>query len=76
MSTAKSAWGVEVGSFAVKAVRLERQGSGVKITDFAIIPHSKVLSAPDVDADEIVRISLGQFVSQKAVDKTAAIARQ
>ena len=70
MSTAKSAWGVEVGSFAVKAVRLERQGSGVKITDFAIIPHSKVLSAPDVDADEIVRISLGQFVSQKAVDKT------
>jgi type IV pilus assembly protein PilM len=70
MTTAKSAWGVEVGSFAVKAVRLERQGSGVKVTDFAIIPHSKVLSAPDVDADEIVRISLGQFVSQKAVDKT------
>jgi len=40
------------------------------VTDFAVIPHSRVLSTPDVDADEVVRISLGQFVSQKAVDKT------
>ncbi|MEC8734592.1 MAG: pilus assembly protein PilM, partial [Planctomycetota bacterium] len=50
-------------------MRLERKGSGVKVTDFAVIPHSSVLSAPDVDADEVVRISLGQFVSQKIVDK-------
>ena len=70
MSNAKSAWGIEVGSFAVKAVRLERQGSEAKVTDFAVIPHSRVLSTPDVDVDEVVRISLGQFVHQKAVDKT------
>lgn len=70
MANAKSAWGVEVGSFAVKAVRLERDGAGAKVTDFAVIPHSRVLSTPDVDVDEVVRISLGQFVSQKAVDKT------
>lgn len=70
MANAKSAWGVEVGSFAVKAIRLERDGTGVRVTDFAVIPHSRVLSTPDVDADEVVRISLGQFVSQKAVDKT------
>ena len=36
----KSAWGVEIGSFGIKAVRLERKGSGVKVTDFAVIPHS------------------------------------
>ena len=70
MANAKSAWGVEVGSFAVKAVRLERSGSNVKITDYAVIPHSRVLSTPDVDLDEVIRISLGQFVHQKAVDKT------
>ena len=69
MANAKSAWGVEIGSFGIKAVRLERKGSGVKVTDFAVIPHSSVLSGPDVDADEVVRISLGQFVSQKIVDK-------
>lgn len=69
MANAKSAWGIEVGSFAVKAVRLERQGSEAKVTDFAVIPHNRVLSTPDVDIDEVVRISLGQFVHQKAVDK-------
>ena len=69
MANAKSAWGIEVGSFAVKAVRLERQGSEAKVTDFAVIPHNRVLSTPDVDLDEVVRISLGQFVHQKAVDK-------
>ena len=69
MANANSAWGVEIGSFGIKAIRLERKGSGVKVTDFAVIPHSSVLSGPDVDVDEVVRISLGQFVSQKIVDK-------
>ena len=69
MANANSAWGVEIGSFGIKAVRLERKGSGVKVTDFAVIPHSSVLSGPDVDVDEVVRMSLGQFVSQKIVDK-------
>lgn len=69
MANANSAWGVEIGSFGIKAIRLEKKGSGVKVTDFAVIPHSSVLSGPDVDVDEVVRISLGQFVSQKIVDK-------
>ena len=69
MANAKRAWGIEVGSFAIKAVRLERQGSEAKVTDFAVIPHNRVLSTPDVDLHEVVRISLGQFVHQKAVDK-------
>ena len=70
MANAKSAWGVEVGSFGIKAVRLERQGNEAKVTDFTVIPHSRVLSTPEVDADEVVRMSLGQFINSKAVDKT------
>lgn len=64
MAGAKSAWGIEIGSYALKALRLERDGEEVRVADFAFIPHKKVLSTPDLDADEMTRLALGQFVSQ------------
>ena len=68
MASPKAAWGIEVGSNAIKAVRLEREGDEVTVTDFAIIPHKKVLSTPDLDQDEMIRLGLGQFISQKAIE--------
>lgn len=65
MPASNSAWGIEVGSYAVKALRLERQGDGVSVTDFSYIPHKKVLSTPDLDREEMTRLSLGQFISQQ-----------
>ena len=65
MAVSNSAWGIEVGSYAVKALRLERSGDGVTVTDFAYIPHKKVLSTPDLDRDEMTRLSLGQFIAQQ-----------
>lgn len=65
MASSKAAWGIEVGAGAVKAIRLERSGSGVQVTDFAYIEHKKVLTTPDLDQNEVVRLSLGQLVSQK-----------
>ena len=69
MSNAKSAWGIEVGSFAAKAVRLERQGPK-RSRPISRSSRTAGCLTPDVDVDEVVRISLGQFVHQKAVDKT------
>lgn len=60
-----SAWGIEIGSYALKALRLERNGDDVTLADFACIPHKKVLSTPDVDADEMIRLAIGQFMSQQ-----------
>lgn len=60
-----SAWGIEIGSYALKAVRLERNGDDVTLADFAYIPHKKVLSTPDVDSDEMIRLAIGQFMSQQ-----------
>ena len=60
-----SAWGIEIGSYALKAVRLERNGDDVTLADFAYIPHKKVLSTPDVDGDEMIRLAIGQFMSQQ-----------
>jgi type IV pilus assembly protein PilM len=59
---------MEVGAAAIKAIRLERDGDRVTVTDFAVVPHKKVLSTPDVDQDDMTRLSLGQFISQKALE--------
>ncbi len=68
MARSKAAWGIEVGASAIKAIRLERDGDRVTVADFAVVPHKKVLATPDVDQDETVRLSLGQFISQKAIE--------
>jgi type IV pilus assembly protein PilM len=68
MATAKASWGLEVGAYGIKAIRLERDGDAARMTDFAFIPHKKVLTSPDLDQDEMIRLSLGQFVSQKSVE--------
>lgn len=65
MAATNSAWGIEVGAFAIKAVRLERQGEDVRVSDFVVIPHRKVLTTPDLQQDEMIRIGLGQLISEK-----------
>ncbi|MFN9133098.1 MAG: type IV pilus assembly protein PilM [Phycisphaerales bacterium] len=62
-------WGVELGAGAIKAVKLVRDGEGVKVVDFAILPHKKVLSMPEVDEKEAKRAALGAFVSQVDLNK-------
>jgi type IV pilus assembly protein PilM len=68
MAAPKAAWGIEIGAFAIKALRLERTGEDVRVVDFAVIPHKKVLTTPDLDQDEMVRLGLGQFISQKNLE--------
>ncbi len=68
MATPKAAWGIEIGAYAIKAIRLERSGDDVTVSDFAVIPHKKVLTTPDLDQDEMVRLGLGQFISQKTLE--------
>jgi len=63
-------WGVEVGAGAVKAVKLERTGDTVTVVDFAIIPHKRVLSTPDIDEREAKRLAIGQLVTQHDLRKT------
>ncbi|MDY7107984.1 MAG: type IV pilus assembly protein PilM, partial [Planctomycetota bacterium] len=68
MPTPKAAWGMEIGAHAIKAMRLEREGENVRVSDFAVIPHKKVLTTPDLDQEEMIRLSLGQFISQKSLE--------
>jgi type IV pilus assembly protein PilM len=73
MAKAQAAWGIEVGNAAVKAVRLEREGSGVRVADFVVIPHPKVLTTPDLNIEEMLRISLGAFMQQKSLEGAAVV---
>lgn len=65
MSSRNVCWGIEIGAGAIKALKLERDGSGAKVTDFLSIPHAKVLSTPDLDPSDAMRVALGTLVSQR-----------
>ena len=63
MEPSKVAWGIEVGEFALKAIRLALVGDTIHVTDFVVIPHQKVLSDPSVsDREGMIRVTLGAFV--------------
>jgi type IV pilus assembly protein PilM len=57
-------WGIEIGAAAIKAVKLEATGDGVRATDYAVIQHPKVLSEPGVNPADVLKVSLGQLVNQ------------
>ena len=52
-------WGIEIGAGAIKALKLVRDGQNVTVADFAVVPHAKVLSSPDVDQADAIRVALG-----------------
>ena len=49
MASSNTAWGIEIGQYAMKAIQLERVGDGVRVRDFVVIPHQKVLTTPGLD---------------------------
>jgi len=64
---AKIAWGIDIGSCTLKAVKIGQSGDGVELLDFAVIEHEKILSQPEVTPDEKNRIigdSLRKFFAE------------
>jgi type IV pilus assembly protein PilM len=64
MPASNVCWGIEVGSAAIKALRVERDGDALRVADFAVVPHKKVLSTPDLNRDDAIAVALGGFMSQ------------
>lgn len=69
MPSSNICWGIEVGAYAIKALKLEQTADGPKVVDFAIVPHKKVLSTPGLDQNDAIRVALGEFVAQYDVGK-------
>ncbi len=57
-------WGIEVGAGGVKALKVERDGDSLRVADFVVMPHKRVLSTPGIDKDEATRLALGSLMSQ------------
>src|SRR5262245_55982513 len=71
MPSSSVCWGIEIGAGAIKALKLEAaDGGDVRLLDFVIIPHKKVLSTPELDQNDAMRVALGALASQ--VDLTGA----
>lgn len=64
MGASNVCWGIEIGSGAIKAIKLIADGDELKVADFAVINHPKVLSTPELDQEDALRLSLGTLVSQ------------
>lgn len=77
MAASKTAWGIEIGQFAVKAILLERSGDEVRVRDFFYRKHKHVLCAPGMAEAQSGGLSkaalyLEQTLSQLAVEKQLA----
>ncbi|MEO1008096.1 MAG: type IV pilus assembly protein PilM [Planctomycetota bacterium] len=69
MANSNACWGIEVGAGGIKAVKLVLDGEGVRVADFAVQAHKRVLSTPELNADDAIRIAMGAFVNQYDLGK-------
>jgi len=67
------AWGIEVGSNAIKAIRLVKTGNEIIVADYEIIPFKRVLSTPDLNVEETIRVGLDQLVAKHEINKSHTV---
>ncbi|MDQ3441154.1 MAG: type IV pilus assembly protein PilM, partial [Planctomycetota bacterium] len=63
---ASFAWGIDVGNRALKAIKLVRDGDGVRIDDFEMIEHETVLSQAGDNREALIQASLSNLVARHA----------
>ena len=73
MPTNKDAWGIEVGANAIKAVRLQQAGNSAALADFEVLPFKKILTTPELDVDEAIRVGLDQFLAKHRIGKASVV---
>lgn len=73
MSSKKEAWGVEVGAQAIKAMKLGKHGNEVALLDFDIMPFKQVLTTPDLNVEEAIRVNLDALATKHEFDKSTVV---
>ena len=61
MAKTNTAWGIEIGQYAIKAIQLESTAEGIRVRDFAVIPHLQVLTDPELEAE-------GEFAARAKIE--------
>ena len=64
MASSNISWGIEIGAGGVRAVKLAADGEAVRVLEFLSFDHPKVLSTPDLDQDDAMRVAVGTLASR------------
>lgn len=64
-------WGIEVGTDAIKAVRLVRKGGQITLAEHDVLPFKQILTTPDLDVDEQIQVQLDQFMQRHDLRKSS-----
>jgi len=62
-----AAWGIDLGNRALKAVKLVRDESGVRVDDFDVIEHEQIASVAGDNRESLLRTALASFVERHPV---------
>jgi len=69
MASSRSAWGIDLGNRALKALKLGRDGGKLVIEDFEIIEHEQILSNAGDNKESLIQTALANFAQRHDVRK-------
>lgn len=67
------AWGIDVGANAIKAIKLARSSSGVRVQEFEVLPFKHVLTTPDLNVDEAIQVQLDSLIQKHDMSKDTVV---
>lgn len=73
MAKKNDCWGIEVGSNAIKAVRLIGDGADVTLADYTVIPFKQILTTPDLDVEEQIQVGLDELLATRDLSKSTVV---
>ena len=64
MATTRSAWGIDIGNRALKAVKLVREGDRLRVDDVEVIEHEQILSSAGDNKESLIQSALASFAQR------------
>lgn len=64
MASSNASWGIEIGAGGVHGLKLVSDGDQARVVDFLSFDHPKVLSTPELDQDDAMRVAVGMLASR------------
>ncbi len=60
----KVVWGIDVGQFALRGMKLQLQNGAAEVLAFDVVEYPQILSQPEVNADQLLAEAAEKFVSR------------
>ena len=64
MAAPKTAWGIDIGQCALKAIKLRSTDDSLHVEAFEVVQHASVLSQSETDAAILIKNSLDEFLNR------------